>query len=181
MDLDRLRDLFVAVNLFGYALWMSVASLNNVIGWSGSLDAIRRLFSMEALFERPSVLTPLLSRRQLHPRVHIFVLVYTFTLQFSGATLLWISFFARLFVNGEGQWEGFALVGLLVCAICWVSMLVGGLWFAYWIRQEGLQIAQLCLLIWTIVLFLCLGCARQTQNVMVGPFHECPAESQIYS
>lgn len=37
------------------------------------------------------------------------------------------------------------------------AMLLGGLWFAYWIRQEGLQLTHLMLVIWVLLNFLVLN------------------------
>ncbi|MCS8237450.1 DUF2165 domain-containing protein [Pseudomonas aeruginosa] len=30
------------------------------------------------------------------------------------------------------------------------GMLLGGLWFGYWIRQEGLQLTHLLLVVWVL-------------------------------
>lgn len=33
-------------------------------------------------------------------------------------------------------------------------MLLGGLWFGYWIRQEGLQLTHLALVVWVVLSFM---------------------------
>ncbi len=35
-------------------------------------------------------------------------------------------------------------------------MLLGGLWFGYWIRQEGLQLTHLLLVVWVLANFFVL-------------------------
>ncbi|TEH70030.1 DUF2165 family protein [Pseudomonas aeruginosa] len=37
------------------------------------------------------------------------------------------------------------------------GMLLGGLWFGYWIRQEGLQLTHLLLVVWVLVNFFVLN------------------------
>ncbi|MNR42746.1 hypothetical protein D3C85_1612890 [compost metagenome] len=34
------------------------------------------------------------------------------------------------------------------------AMLLGGLWFGYWIRQEGLQLTHLVLVLWALLAFV---------------------------
>lgn len=37
------------------------------------------------------------------------------------------------------------------------GMLLGGLWFGYWIRQEGLQLTHLLLVVWVLANFFVLN------------------------
>ena len=40
------------------------------------------------------------------------------------------------------------------------AMHLGGLWFGYWIRQEGLQQAHLTLLLWPVAAFFLFNMSR---------------------
>ncbi|MNJ81791.1 hypothetical protein D3C77_807820 [compost metagenome] len=37
------------------------------------------------------------------------------------------------------------------------AMLLGGIWFGYWIRQEGLQLTHLLLMVWILLHFVVLN------------------------
>lgn len=39
-----------------------------------------------------------------------------------------------------------ALTGFTLISSLWLSMMIAGLWFGYWIRQEGLQLTHIALL-----------------------------------
>ncbi|MDE9445963.1 DUF2165 family protein [Xenorhabdus bovienii] len=39
-------------------------------------------------------------------------------------------------------------------ATCAFVLLLGGLWYGYWIRQEGLQLTHIAIVIWSIAAFL---------------------------
>ena len=47
------------------------------------------------------------------------------------------------------------LFSLAVIFLC--GMLLGGLWFGYWIRQEGLQLTHLLLVVWVLANFFVLN------------------------
>ena len=53
-------------------------------------------------------------------------------------------------------------LNLALCAMAAFLLLMhlGGLWFGYWIAQEGLQTTHLVLLLWTIGLFLLFNAQR---------------------
>jgi len=38
-----------------------------------------------------------------------------------------------------------------------LAMLLGGIWFGYWIRQEGLQLTHLLLMVWILLHFVVLN------------------------
>ena len=45
-------------------------------------------------------------------------------------------------------------VGIVSFAACAFVLLLGGLWYGYWIRQEGLQMTHIAIVIWSIAAYL---------------------------
>jgi len=134
-----------AVIVFGFALWATIATVNNVRDFKGSAFVIGATISMSLLDEHPMVSTPLKSRRIKNPAWSRLAVVLIAAIQLCIATLLWTS--TAIFVVGEPESArvlatlGFAgLIGL-----CFIFLL-GGMWFAYWIRQDVLQLTHIGLL-----------------------------------
>lgn len=134
-----------AVVVFGFAVWASIAVVNNIQDFKGSAYAVGGTMSMGLLDEHPSVPTPLKRRRLSNPLWSRFAVALIAALQLGVAVLLWASgaFFvvAELDIAKALATLGFAgLTGL-----CFMFLL-GGTWFAYWIRQDVLQLTHIGLL-----------------------------------
>ncbi|MCC0256319.1 DUF2165 family protein [Pseudomonas aeruginosa] len=56
----------------------------------------------------------------------------------------------------ETAWPWLSLVLSAALGLLF-GMLLGGLWFGYWIRQEGLQLTHLLLVVWVLANFFVLN------------------------
>lgn len=85
--------------------------------------------------------------------LHRAALTGVLILQVGAALACWCGSYL-LVVTGEltaaRPWLNLALAGFTTFLL---AMHLGGLWFGYWIRQEGLQLTHIVLLIWTVIAF----------------------------
>ena len=130
MSLHNSLWLFLAIQAVGLAVWLTLSVINNCHGFGGSTGAVGATMSMTQLKQLPAINTPLLSRAIGSRAIHRMALLVVLALQTVAASACW-----------AGCWQ------LLV------AMHLGGLWFGYWIRQEGLQLTHLVLLIWAVAAF----------------------------
>ena len=146
--------LFKAVLASGLACWLSIAAINNLHAFHGSVWAIGNTMRMDPLRQDPTIETPLLRRALTSLAVHRLALVVMLALQLGGAIAAWSG--VALFVGGGGAiGDALPWLNLALCAMAAFLLLMhlGGLWFGYWIAQEGLQTTHLVLLLWTLALF----------------------------
>ena len=80
-----------AVVVFGFAVWASIAVVNNIQDFKGSAYAVGGTMSMGLLDEHPSVPTPLKRRRLSNPLWSRFAVALIAALQLGVAVLLWAS------------------------------------------------------------------------------------------
>lgn len=154
MHLTDSIHLFQLVNALGMTTWLSIAALNNVHGFFGAAGAVGATMAMTPLRQAPTIATPLLARAISSPSLHRAALLLVLALQILAAVTCAIGSY-HLAIDGglmaARPWLNLALSGL---AVSLFAMHLGGLWFAYWIRQEGLQLTHIALLIWTLAAFL---------------------------
>ncbi|MNT52819.1 hypothetical protein D3C72_1898610 [compost metagenome] len=104
-----------------------------------------QLFDME-----PPIRTPLLSRRVRNDLWHR--AVFSFVLVTEVATMLLLAGAALMFfgalvgISGGAAAVAWANLALAAFIALWLIMLVGGAWFAYYIRQETMQITHFILI-----------------------------------
>lgn len=141
--------LFKFVLTGGLALWLTVGFFNNVMAFGAGVAAIGRLMGMQMFDQPPAIQYPLLSRRTNAPSLHR--LVYSFITLIEGvaAVLFWYAVFGMggaLFAGADIN-EAVARANLAFSALAFMCfvMLLGGGWFAYHIRQEGLQLTHFTL------------------------------------
>lgn len=160
-DLPSAMLLFKTMLVCGLALWSAITVVNNIRDFGGAAAAIARTLAMMPLKEEPAIPTPLL-RRELHSNGwSVLALAGILTMQalatvllgFGGGELIRACLSAA--VPARGIW--FSTAGLGVMVLVWLSMMSGGLWFAYWIRQGELQLTQIALLVMTIVAALAVN------------------------
>lgn len=129
----------------GFGLWLLVAVLNHLRDWRGALAFISMFMRMVPLDQDPAIAIPLKSRRIENGAMHAAVLLAIVLAQ----TALGILFLTAAYwlIRGDltaglvfAEW---AFAGL---AALWFGFLIGGSWFGYWIRQDGLQRTHLTLL-----------------------------------
>ena len=152
----RLTDsvhVFQLVNALGMTTWLSIAALNNVHGFFGAVGAVGTTMSMTPLRQAPAIDTPLLARAIRSPALHRMALLLVLALQIIAAVTCAVGSYHLAIGGGlmaARPWLNLALSSL---AASLFAMHLGGLWFAYWIRQEGLQLTHIALLIWTLAAF----------------------------
>lgn len=140
------------VTCSGFAVWSLVAASNNIVGFKSSVTAIFCTMSMAPLREREPIQTAFDDRAVRTSALPVLAVLFILLLQAGAAGLLAtaaLGFSSPDLVPATpvlfAQW-GFSLL-----ATAWFAMLIGGIWFAYWIRQDVLQLTHLALLIATLL------------------------------
>ncbi|MGE8564839.1 hypothetical protein D3C85_799620 [compost metagenome] len=146
--------LFLSVQALGLALWLTLAALNNRRDFAGAAAAVGATMAMLPLTQEPRIPTPLLSRAQQAPGLHRAALGLLLVMQTAGAALAWAGCY-MLLIQGDlasaRPWLNGALAAMSACLL---AMHLSGLWFAYWIRQDTLQLTHIALLLWSGLMFL---------------------------
>lgn len=152
MQLHHSIRLFQLILAAGLASWLSIAAINNLHAFHGAVWAIGNTMRMDPLRQDPTMETPLLRRALASLTLHRLALVVVLALQLAGAIAAWTG--VALFPGG-GLPAALPWFNLALCAMAAFLLLMhlGGLWFGYWIAQEGLQTTHLVLLLWTLALF----------------------------
>lgn len=145
--------LFQLVHALGLALWLSIAALNNIRAFAASAGAVAATMAMTPLKQAPAIHIPLLSRAirsSLLPRLSLLLIL---VLQIVAACACWVGSYHLLVAADAGAARPWLNLALSAAVVFLLAMHLGGLWFGYWIRQEGLQITHLVMLIWMAVIF----------------------------
>lgn len=153
MTLSTSLWILQAVHALGLAVWLSIAVCNNWRGFAGARFAVGATMSMAPLREAPVVATPLLSRAVYAVVLHRTALAVVLVLQASAAAACWAGCYQWFVGADQAAARAWLNLGLSCMAAFLLAMHLGGLWFAYWIRQEGLQTTHVLLLAWTVLLF----------------------------
>lgn len=147
--------IFRAMLVLGFALWTMVAALNNITGFRGAAAAISCTMGMTPLNDPPAIVSPLTRRALTSPRLAAVSLILILVVQIAAALSLGLGgilLLAEALGAGAPEWGvAVALGGFALLTILWFMMMIGGLWFGYWIRQEGLQLTHLALLAVTMI------------------------------
>ncbi|MCE5983641.1 MULTISPECIES: DUF2165 family protein [Pseudomonas] len=154
MDLHTSLWLFQAVQAIGLSLWLGIAVLNNLQAFRASLGAVGATMAMAPLRQAPAIDIPLLSRALHATAAHRIALLVVLVLQVVAAVAALIGTYVLLIGTGlepARPWLNLALSAFLGFSF---AMLLGGLWFGYWIRQEGLQLTHLVLVLWALLAFV---------------------------
>ena len=134
-----------AMVVFGFAVWASIAVVNNIHDFKGSAYAVGGTMGMGLLDEHPSVSTPLKRRRLSNPLWSRLAVALIAGLQLVIAVLLWAS--GAWFLVAEPEIaKALATLGFAGLAGLCFMFLLGGMWFGYWIRQDVLQLTHIGLL-----------------------------------
>ena len=152
MQLSDSIWLFHAILATGLAIWLSLATLNNLHAFHGSVWAIGNTMRMDPLRQDPTTQTPLLRRALTSLALHRIALGAVLALQLLAAIAAWTGVAVFL---GASLMAALPWLNLALCAMAAFLLLMhlGGLWFGYWNAQEGLQTTHLVLLLWSIGLF----------------------------
>lgn len=147
--------MFKGVVVLGFAVWTAVAALNNIMGFRSAAAAIAAMMAMAPLKEAPAINSPLASRALTASRWSVSALVAIVAVQIAATVALGIG--GALLIGGQNGGEtsssgaSWALIGFTLLTSLWFAMMIAGLWFGYWIRQEGLQLTHIALLAVTII------------------------------
>jgi predicted small integral membrane protein len=159
MSLHTSLGLFLAIHAMGLALWLSISVINNCRSFGGSVGAVGATMSMVSLKQPPAIDTPLLSRAIGSHTVHRAALSVVLALQIVAAAACWVGCWQLLVVGDLGAARPWLNLALSAFTAFLFSMHLGGLWFGYWIRQEGLQLTHIALLVWAVMAFFLLNTA----------------------
>ncbi|KAF1032019.1 MAG: hypothetical protein GAK37_00610 [Pseudomonas sp.] len=145
---------FLLIQALGLSVWLTLAVLNNGQAFRSSVGAVGATMAMEPLRQSPAIDSPLLTRAIRSRGLHTLALLVVLALQVAAALAAWTGTYQLTFGAGLGAarpWINLALGGFSAFIF---AMLLGGLWFGYWIRQEALQLTHLVLLAWAIAAFV---------------------------
>lgn len=157
MDTQTSMMIFQTTCFLGFALWLSIALINNLHGFASSVKAVGATLSMAPLRQPPVVDIPLLSRALVSPTLHRLALAVIVVLQLVAVLAVWLGCYLLLLGGGLEAARPWLNLAPSMTLASLFAMLLGGLWFAYWIRQEGLQLTHLMLVIWVLLNFLVLN------------------------
>lgn len=138
------------VLIVGLAVWVTVVSINNITAFRGGVASVGAMMSMQMFDQAPAIDSPLLKRRVTSPAWHR--LIYGFVVVVEGLVVVLLCYAAiglasavlgYLDVTDAVLRANLALSAFLAMGFI---MLLGGAWFAYYIRQEGMQITHLSLI-----------------------------------
>lgn len=142
--------LFKLTFLGGMTAWLAMVSFSNVISFPSGAGAIGRMMSMAPLDEAPRIEISLRSRSVTSPGWHRLTYAVLLVIEFAAMVLLANATVRMAFALGDASLveaatvhANIALAGLLTFSFV---MLLGGTWFAYYIRQEGHLITHLVLI-----------------------------------
>lgn len=157
MDTPTSLLIFQATCLLGFGLWLSIALINNLQAFASSAGAVGATIAMAPLLQQPAIDTPLLTRAMTSPALHRLALIVIVLMQLVAVATVWVGCYELLLGAGleaARPWLNLALSAALGFLF---AMLLGGLWFGYWIRQEGLQLTHLALIVWALLNFVILN------------------------
>lgn len=157
MDTQTSLMIFLSTCFIGFSLWLSLALINNLQAFASSTGAIGATMRMAPLLQQPAIDTPLLARAMTSAAMHRLALSIIMALQVAAMLTAWAGCYELLFgagLEGARSWLNLALSAALGSLF---AMLLGGMWFGYWIRQEGLQLTHLLLVVWMLLNFVVLN------------------------
>ncbi|MET3898149.1 putative small integral membrane protein [Devosia sp. UYZn731] len=142
--------LLKTVLLSGLALWLAIVVLNNVTAFRNGVFSIGALMGMQLFNQEPAIVSPLLSRRVKSAAWHRLIFSIIVLVEAAVALLLATAAIIHVGILLGGSdaasavvWANLALCGFITMSLI---MLLGGAWFAYYIRQEATQITHLVLI-----------------------------------
>lgn len=153
MTLHSSLWLFQSVYALGLAMWLTIAVIDNLRAFRELVHGVGVTMSMAPLQRPPAIQSVLLERALRSVHWHRLAVSLLLILKLVALVACWIGCYQLLVGDGLAQarpWLNLALsafTGLLL------AMHLGGLWFAYWIREDDLQRGHLVLLLWTLGAF----------------------------
>jgi hypothetical protein len=142
--------LFKLVLTTGLATWLTLVAFNNIRAFAGGVAAVGGLMNMQLFDQEPAIPSPLLARRVHAVGLHRLTYSIVLAIEWTVAALLWYAAFGF----GGAMIGAHDIAGAIVRANVALSaftvmafvLTLGGVWFAYYIRQEGMQITHFVLI-----------------------------------
>ena len=128
---------FKFVLLAGLAAWLSLVAFNNLVAFRNGVFAIGQIMRMAPLDQAPAIQTPLQRRRVEAAHWHRAVFALVLIAEAVSAALLWAAAFG--YAGASAEPAALATIALTALMATSLLMLLGGSWFAYYIRQDNLQ------------------------------------------
>ncbi|MFS2127785.1 DUF2165 family protein [Pseudomonas sp. Pseusp97] len=157
MDTHASLMIFQATCFLGFGLWLSIALINNLQAFSSSVAAVGATMAMAPLRQPPAIDFPLRVRALASPALHRLALIVVVLLQALAVLAAWSGCYELLLGDGLATARPWLNLALSAALGFLFAMLLGGMWFGYWIRQEGLQLTHLALVLWMLLNFLVLN------------------------
>ncbi len=168
--------------LFGFALWFSLAVLNNATDPGTNTYLIGQMMRMDLVKEDPNMGNGIEWRALSAPALHKGVLYTVILVQMAAAALLWIAVykFAATWLRPPtpasiADATLFGNIGFGAFAAIWIVFWSGGMWFGYWMKTPQIQQVHMTLLIMSMVGFMVVnypdqngGSSLAAQPVAVG-------------
>lgn len=157
MDTPTSLLIFQFICCIGLTLWLTISLINNLHAFASSTGAIGATMSMAPLAQHPAINLPLLARAVTSHSIHRLALSIIVLIQAAAVLTAWLGCYELLLGAGLElalPWLNLALSATLGFLL---AMLLGGIWFGYWIRQEGLQLTHLLLMVWVLLHFVILN------------------------
>jgi predicted small integral membrane protein len=147
--------LFKLVLAGGLALWMTVIVVNNLTAFAGGVASVGGLMKMQMFEQASAIRTPLLRRRVDDASWHRLAYSFVVAAEAGVAILLWLAAagFGAALIGAFDAAQALAWANLAFAALLALGLMLtmGGAWFAYYIRQEGMQITHFALMTLTVV------------------------------
>jgi predicted small integral membrane protein len=139
--------------MFGLAMWLSIACLNNIIDKNTNRHLIKNMLNMSLIKEDGVLGQGLLTRAWHKDHYAKIILGIVITAQAIISVLLWLGGFEFLMLQFDITSVSIKTAmlisnyGLLSFMSLWLCFLCGGLWFGYWIKMGQVQIVHMTLLL----------------------------------
>jgi predicted small integral membrane protein len=147
--------LFKCVLLLGLGAWTATLLFNNAQKSKTVVDAFQRVMAMRELRDIPAFLE--IAERRAVSDARVYRLGYWILVVLQAATAvallvagLQFGLFALGMAHAAATAASEANIGLCLLLATWFYFLIGGAWFIYWIKMEGLQITHVSMLALTV-------------------------------
>ena len=147
------------VLLFGLAVWLTIAAINNLTDPQTNRLFLGQTLSMEMVKAEP-VLGSGLTWRAWPAQWSQYILFGIVIFQFFTASLLWYAAGSYARTMAENSIQALvkasdrAVLALTCFLMLWLFFVCGGLWFGYWLKQGVIQSVHMNLILITLASLL---------------------------
>lgn len=153
MTLQTSLWLFQAIYAAGLVVWLTIAVIDNVSGFGELVHAVGTTMSMAPL-QRAPVIDSILRKRAVQSLLcHRLAVAALLVLKLAAWAACGVGCYTLILGGGIETARPWLNVALSAFTGFLLAMHLGGLWFAYWIREDDLQRGHLALLIWVLGAF----------------------------